>query len=112
MAFYHTPTADRKDHTMGMPDDVGIVDTMIGFPHADMAGVYDFITRQTKDRESKEDFAFPVEYMFKQVPERDLLDASDPVAVTLGEMDRWGIEMGLIGLGDPGGARGAGHKIH
>ena len=34
---------------MGMPDDVGIVDTMIGFPHPDMKEVYRFITRQTKD---------------------------------------------------------------
>jgi hypothetical protein len=103
MAFYHTPTADRKDRSMGMPENVGIVDTMIGFPHADMAGVYDFITRQTKDRESKEDFKFPAEYMFKDVPEKELTDAQDPVAVTLGEMDRWGVERGLIGVDDPEG---------
>ena len=88
---------------MGMPDGVGIVDTMIGFPHADMAGVYDFITRQTKDRESKEDFKFPAEYMFKDVPEKELTESQDPVSVTLGEMDRWGVEMGLIGVDDPAG---------
>jgi len=88
---------------MGMPENVGIVDTMIGFPHADMAGVYDFITRQTKDRESKEDFKFPAEYMFKDVPEKELTEAQDPVAVTLGEMDRWGVERGLIGVDDPEG---------
>ena len=88
---------------MGMPENVGIVDTMIGFPHADMAGVYDFITRQTKDRESKEDFKFPAEYMFKDVPEKELTDAQDPVSVTLGEMDRWGVERGLIGVDDPEG---------
>ena len=88
---------------MGMPDDIGIVDTMIGFPHADMAGVYDFITRQTKDRESKEEFAFPAEYMFKQVPEKELTDSRDPVAVTLGEMDRWGVEKGLIGVDESDG---------
>ena len=88
---------------MGMPTDLGIVDTMIGFPHADMAGVYDFITRQTKDRESKEEFKFPAEYMFKDVPEKGLTDAQDPVAVTIGEMDRWGVELGLIGVDDPEG---------
>jgi len=103
MAFYHTPTADSKDDTMGMPDDVGIVDTMIGFPHADMAGVYDFITRQTKDRESKEDFKFPAEYMFKDVPEKELTETLDAVSVTVGEMDRWGVERGLIGVDDPEG---------
>lgn len=88
---------------MGMPEGVGIIDTMIGFPHADMKGVYDFITRQTKDRESKEDFKFPAEYMFKQVPEKELTDAQDPVSVTIGEMDRWGVERGLIGVDDPAG---------
>jgi uncharacterized protein len=71
-----------------MPSDVGIVDTMIGFPHGDMQAVYAFITRQTKDTQSKEEFAFPAEYMFKEVPEKDLTASLDPVAVTLGEMDR------------------------
>lgn len=84
-----------------MPTDVGIVDTMIGFPHRDMKNVYAFITRQTKDRESKEDFAFPAEYMFKDVPEKGLTGSVDPVAVTLGEMDRWGIAVGMIGVGTP-----------
>ena len=81
---------------MAMPTDVGIIDTMIGFPHKDMKEVYAFITRQTKDRESKEDFAFPVEYMFKQVPEKEYLDVDDPISVTLHEMDRWGIDKGVI----------------
>jgi predicted TIM-barrel fold metal-dependent hydrolase len=88
---------------MAMPSGIGIVDTMIGFPHHDMKEVYAFITRQTKDRESKESFAFPAEYMFKQVPEKDLTTKDDPISVTLGEMDRWGIERGLIGVGDAEG---------
>ena len=82
---------------MSMPTDIGIVDTMIGFPHGDMKEVYKFITRQTKDAESKEKMAFPAEYMFKQVPERDLEGADDPIGITLREMDRWGVEKGLIG---------------
>ena len=53
-----------------MPGPVGlpVIDTMIGFPHEGSAQ-YDFIRKQTKDRESKEDFEFPVEYMFKDVPQ-------------------------------------------
>jgi hypothetical protein len=96
---------------MGFPSDVGIVDTMIGFPHADMKQLYAFITRQTKDRESKEDFAFPAEYMFKQVPDKDL-DTSDPLAVTLHEMDTWGIEKGLIGVNDADGIGPKALKSH
>ena len=56
---------------MGMPKDVGVIDTMVGFPHPDMKEVYRFITRQTKDTESKEEFDFPVEYMFKDGPGKD-----------------------------------------
>ena len=52
---------------MPMPNDIPIVDTMIGFPRKNFE-LYDFIRTQTKDAESKEDFEFPVEYMFKNVP--------------------------------------------
>jgi uncharacterized protein len=88
---------------MTMPAGVGIIDTMIGFPHENSADVYGFITRQTKDSESRERFEFPVEYMFKDVPEAALAREGDPIGVTLREMDRAGIERGLIGLGDLGG---------
>ncbi len=80
-----------------MPSGIGIIDTMIGFPAKDMAEQYAFITRQTKDAESKETFEFPVEYMFKDVPDKKL-DNTDPVAVTLREMDRWGVARGLVGI--------------
>ena len=82
---------------MAMPSGIGIVDTMIAFPHEGFA-IYDDIRRQTKDRSSKEEMQFPVEYIFKDVPKD--LPTSDPVAVTLREMDRFGIEMGLIGVSD------------
>lgn len=84
---------------MSMPTDIGIIDTMIGFPHADMKETYRFITTQTRDRQSREEYEFPVEYMFKDVPEKQLRDVDDPVAATLAEMDRWGIAKGLIGVG-------------
>jgi predicted TIM-barrel fold metal-dependent hydrolase len=86
-----------------MPNNIGIVDTMIGFPHGDLRKVYAFVTRQTKDAESKSEFEFPVEYMFKDVPEKNLTSSPDPIAVTLGEMDRWGVEKGLVGISDPTG---------
>ena len=92
---------------MGMPQDIGIVDTMIGFPHRDLKELYRFITRQTKDAESKEQFDFPVEYMFKDVPDKRLAGSDDPIGVTLREMDLWGVEKGLIGVGD---AEGVGAK--
>ena len=95
-----------------MPTDIGIVDTMLGFPHADMKEVYRFITRQTKDTQSKEEFRFPAEYMFKDVPEKTLEGSDDPIGVTLREMDLWGIERGLIGVGDLGGVGADALKRH
>jgi len=80
---------------MGMPDDIGIIDTMIGFPAGD-ASRYDFIRGQLKDKESTE-FEFPVEYIFKGVP-KEFNDTDDPIETTLAQMDRFGVEMGLIGI--------------
>jgi predicted TIM-barrel fold metal-dependent hydrolase len=97
---------------MSMPEGVGVVDTMLGFPSADMREVYRFITRQTKDAQSQEEFAFPVEYMFKDVPEKGLEGSSDPVGVTLREMDLWGIERGMIGVGDPAGTGAKAIEAH
>ena len=79
---------------MPMPTDVGIIDTMIGFPAKDFEH-YEIIRKQLKDAESAE-FDFPVEYMFKGVP-KEKYGADDPVALTLGEMDAYGVEFGLIG---------------
>jgi len=70
---------------------------MIGFPKEGF-DQYDFIRKQTKDRESKENLEFPVEYMFKEVPKE--LPADDPISVTLHEMDRFGIEKGMVGVSD------------
>jgi predicted TIM-barrel fold metal-dependent hydrolase len=81
---------------MTMPTDVPIIDTMIGFPHDDFS-TYDFIRAQTKDAESNEEFDFPVEYMFKNVPKELYGANADPIDVTLGEMDRHGIQYGMIG---------------
>ena len=80
---------------MAMPQNLGIVDTMIGFPASDFAQ-YDFIRAQLKDGST--DFDFPVEYMFKNVP-KELYGSKDPISVTLHEMDRFDIEVGLIGVG-------------
>ncbi|MDT5050147.1 MAG: uncharacterized protein QOJ56_3006 [Mycobacterium sp.] len=78
---------------VGLP----VIDTMIGFPHEGSAQ-YDFIRKQTKDRESKESFEFPVEYMFKDVPKG--LPTDDPVSLVLQQMDRFGIEKAMIGVSE------------
>ena len=80
-------------------DDVGIVDTMIHFPWLDKKAVYDFLKSNLRDKESKEEFEFPAEYMFKEVPGA-IPEGEDPLDVTLNKMDEFGIEWGLIGSDD------------
>jgi predicted TIM-barrel fold metal-dependent hydrolase len=82
---------------MAFPPGCPVIDTMIGFPHEGF-DQYDFIRRQTRDRSSREEMDFPVEYMFKEVPKD--LPTDNPISVTLHEMDRYGIERGLIGVAD------------
>ena len=82
---------------MAGPVGLPVIDTMVGFPHEGSAQ-YDFIRKQTKDRESKESFEFPVEYMFKDVPKG--LPTDDPVSLLLQQMDRFGIEKAMIGVGE------------
>ena len=81
---------------MALPKDIGIVDCMIGFPAEDFA-MYDFIREQLKDGSAE--FDFPVEYMFKQVPKEIYGSSTDPISITLNEMDKYGIEIGVVGVG-------------
>ena len=87
---------------MGMPTDIGIIDTMIGFPAEDFK-MYDFIRAQLKDPSAK--FDFPVEYMFTNVPKELYGSSKDPISVTLHQMDRFGVEIGLIGAGGEVGTK-------
>jgi predicted TIM-barrel fold metal-dependent hydrolase len=82
---------------MAFPVDLGVVDLMIGVPEGHKRDWYGFLRNQLMDRESREDFEFPVEYIFKDVP-KDIDENADPVTVLLDEMDHFGIERGLIGV--------------
>ena len=77
--------------------DIGVVDLMIGFPSAEAARTYDYLSSQIRGR-SAETAQFPAGYMFKDVPNR-LEEGQDPVDVTLAEMDRHGVAVGLVPLG-------------
>jgi len=72
------------------------IDTLIGFP-TDPDQLYASVRQRVRDDESKT-MAMPASYMFHDVPELHG-DGFDPVAVTLAEMDRFGVEVGLVSLG-------------
>ncbi len=80
---------------MPMPTDIGVIDLMMGIPSGDQARWYDFLKTQLLDRESREDFEFPAEYMFHDVPHLEQLD--DPVHFLLQQMDHHGIAKAMIG---------------
>jgi predicted TIM-barrel fold metal-dependent hydrolase len=85
-----------------MPTEIGIVDLMIGFPKADARANYESLRALAKDEESQR-MEFPAEYMFKDVPNR-LEGEEDPIEVTLAAMDKNGVEIGLVGLGNAASA--------
>jgi len=84
---------------VGYPRDIGVVDLMIGFPMQDKKAVYEYLKRGMRDSESKEEFTFPAEYMFKDVPE-GAEEGVDPIDVAFGEMDRFNVAAGLFGLSE------------
>lgn len=79
-----------------MPTDIGIIDTMIGFPSTDPAANYAFFRGNIKDAESKATM-FPVEYLFKHNVPGAIEEELDPIATTLAQMDTYGIEIGMVG---------------
>jgi predicted TIM-barrel fold metal-dependent hydrolase len=86
-----------------MPTGIGIVDLMIGFPSRTARRHYEFLRDMVHDDESRQ-MNFPVEYMFKDVP-NVLGEDEDPVDVTLRQMDTHGIAVGLVGLGGQAAGR-------
>jgi len=84
---------------MAMPTDIRLIDTMIGFPSTDRREVYKFLAPNLRDSESKDDFKMPAQYMFKDIP-GEIEPGVDPVAVTLDNMDRYGVERGMVNVGN------------
>ncbi|HEX7094474.1 MAG TPA: amidohydrolase family protein [Acidimicrobiales bacterium] len=83
---------------MGFPEGIGVVDLMIGFPFKDKKATYEYLMPGIKDPQSKQEFAMPAEYMFKETP--DEAGDADPIETTFSQMDRYGIEIGLFGLSE------------
>ncbi len=87
--------------TVGIVGTFGIVDTMIGIPEPGSA-TPGLLGRQLEGDHSKDKEGLPVGTGFKDSPS-GAIDC-DPVDRVLGEMDIYGIERGLIELGQEGGA--------
>ena len=82
---------------MAIPEGIEIIDTMVGFPKRDRREVYKFLAPHLKDRESREEFSIPAQYLFKDIPD-DVDDNVDPLAVVLDNMDRFGVAQAMVGV--------------
>jgi uncharacterized protein len=93
-----------------MPEGIGIVDLMLGVPsdRASWTAAYD---RLVKDAGSHE-LRHAAGYMFKDLPEVD--PREDFVAYLVAEMDRWGVDKGLlpVAAGDEWGRRAVAEHPH
>jgi predicted TIM-barrel fold metal-dependent hydrolase len=76
----------------------GVVDLMLGIPATleDRKHHYDKFRSQLHDKESREQFEFPAQYMFKDLPRHDNIE--DPVEFLLTEMDRFNITVGMLNV--------------
>ena len=77
----------------------GVIDTMIGVPASHeqrSADYYQKMNAGILDKEAKEKFKFPAEYMFKDVPDHG--DVEEPVEFLLAEMDRFNIAIGMLNV--------------
>ncbi len=81
---------------MALPTDVGVIDLMIAPPFRDAKRTYTFLRQNLRDKESLEEFEFPAQYMFKNVPHPE--PDEDPVGFLLDQMDKFGIEKGMLGV--------------
>ncbi len=83
---------------MAMPTDIKIIDLMLSVPSEDNSGWYESMKPLLLDRESRDVFSMPAQYMFKDVPQAGNRD--DYVAYTVAQMDKHNIERGMLQVDD------------
>jgi len=78
---------------MAVPPGMRVIDTMIGLPSVERRDWYESMAPILRDEGSKT-FEHPAGYMFKDTPK--LEREPDSIDVLLHQMDRYGIEKGLV----------------
>src|SRR5271154_3962339 len=83
---------------MTYPDGGKVIDLMFGLPDPKgLHAAYESFKPLYRDRESR-DFAFPAQYMFKEIP--DIRNIKDPMGWVVEQMDKHKIERALTGWSD------------
>jgi uncharacterized protein len=84
---------DTTGAVMAVPADIAVIDTMIGLPSVDRRDWHESLGPIFRDEASKR-FEHPAGYMFKNTPTQQR--EPDSIDRLLYEMDRFGIEYGLV----------------
>ena len=82
---------------MSFPKQQKVIDLMLSVPSEDRSGWYEFMRPLWMDKESRNMFKMPAQYMFKHIPE--LEGVEDYIAFTVAEMDKYNIERAMLGFG-------------
>jgi hypothetical protein len=79
-----------------MPSDIKIIDTMLGIPEAESrSDWFDAFKPLLRDKESREQFSMPAQYMFKDIPQSGQQD--DFIKWTVDQMDAHNVEKAMVG---------------
>ena len=81
---------------MAMPTGIGVIDLMLAIPTDDTSRWYEFMKPLLRDRESREQFKMPAQYMFRNIPGFE--PGADFLKLVVAEMDKYGIERAMIGV--------------
>jgi predicted TIM-barrel fold metal-dependent hydrolase len=91
---------------MAYPRDIRIVDLMMGIPVSQTNEEwYEQFKPLLMDEESRRQFRMPAQYLFNDVPHLEA--QSDYVSFLIGQMDRFGIAVALVGMAEPQQAQAA-----
>ncbi len=79
------------------PEDVKVIDTMLGIPISDdNSEWYEAFKPLLMDKESRDMFAMPAQYMFKDIPKTEGVE--DFAAYTIAQMDKHNIAIAMTGV--------------
>ena len=83
---------------MPIPPGIKAIDLMMQIPVSDPSKWYEAFRPLLRDKESREIFKMPAQYMFKHIPKTG--PKTNYIQYCLQEMDTWGVERALLGITD------------
>ena len=79
---------------MAIPENLPAVDLCLNIPGEDNSQWFEFIKPLLMDKESRDSFKMPAQYMFKNIP--NVTGEEDFIAYTVAEMDKYNIRKAML----------------